>query len=253
MKVISFHLKGKMAHFRRYYSNSSALTYTIPPRTTIIGIIAGILGYERDSYYEEFSLERCRISVALCSSIKKIVQKLNLLKVESKNDLNGSKEHHSQTATELIIPQDIRTGCLDYQIWLNHEAKEIMNKLEQLLNVFPHAYCSKRISMGLGTAYNVGWIEYDGIFEAQDYEGTNLELISSVIPIAKLKRIYTEKMTDGRYAVVKEELPLEFDKDRKITSKGIGDIIFDINGKPIPASVVSCVKLDNDKTIMWTE
>ncbi|HBM79479.1 MAG TPA: CRISPR-associated protein Cas5, partial [Clostridiaceae bacterium] len=59
MQVISLHFKGKMAHFRKYYSNSSALSYFIPPRTTIIGIVAGFLGYERDTYYEDFSLENC--------------------------------------------------------------------------------------------------------------------------------------------------------------------------------------------------
>ena len=42
MKILTFRLQGKMAHFRRYYSNSSALTYTIPPRTTVLNI-AGLL------------------------------------------------------------------------------------------------------------------------------------------------------------------------------------------------------------------
>jgi len=253
MKVLSFHIKGKMAHFRRYYSNSSALSYTIPPRTTIAGIVAGLLGYERDSYYEIFSLERSHISVATCCSTKKIIQKLNLLMVKRANDLNGSKEHHSQIATELIIPQNIRTGYLDYQVWFHHQDQQLMNNLEDLLNIIPHAYCSKGISLGLGTAYNVGWLEYEGIFEAGERKRSNVELISSVIPLAKLKTIHMDKMSEGEYALIKEELPLEFDEGRRITNKGKGSMIINLNAKPIPASVTSYVKINDGKTIMWME
>ena len=95
MKILTFRLQGKMAHFRRYYSNSSALTYTIPPRTTVIGIVAGLLGYPRDSYYDFFSLDHCRIALTIGSRLKKQMQKMNLLMIKSPNDLNGSQEYHS--------------------------------------------------------------------------------------------------------------------------------------------------------------
>ena len=70
LKIFSFHLRGKMAHFRKYYSNSSALSYFIPPRTTVVGILAGLLGRERDTYYNEFSLKKCNIALAIQSPIK---------------------------------------------------------------------------------------------------------------------------------------------------------------------------------------
>ena len=87
LSVIAFDIKGKMAHFRKYYSNSSCLSYFIPPRTTIIGIIAGLLGRPRDEYYEEFSLEQCNIGIAVLSSLKKIIYKVNYLHVESRMTL----------------------------------------------------------------------------------------------------------------------------------------------------------------------
>ena len=51
MDLLVFDISGKFAHFRKYYTNSSSLTYLVPPRTSIYGLIAGILGLERDSYY----------------------------------------------------------------------------------------------------------------------------------------------------------------------------------------------------------
>jgi len=54
MKLLIFDWKGRMGHFRKLDTNSSSLTYSFPSRTTIAGMIAGVLGYEKDSYYELF-------------------------------------------------------------------------------------------------------------------------------------------------------------------------------------------------------
>ncbi len=37
-------MKGKRAHFRRFYTNSSALTYPVPPPTTLQGLLGAALG-----------------------------------------------------------------------------------------------------------------------------------------------------------------------------------------------------------------
>jgi CRISPR-associated protein Cas5h len=168
MKILTFRLQGKMAHFRRYYSNSSALTYTIPPRTTVIGMVAGLLGYPRDSYYDVFSLDHCRIAMTIGSQLKKQMQKMNLLMIKSPNDLNGSQEYHSQTPTELVIPQDIRRGFIDYRIWFSHNDSGIMEELEHLLNIDGQGYCSKGISLALGTAMHLGWLVYEGVMVGRE-------------------------------------------------------------------------------------
>ena len=59
MKIIVFDIKGKFAHFRKFYTNSSSLTYGIPPRTAICGILAAILGLERDSIMKSLVLRKC--------------------------------------------------------------------------------------------------------------------------------------------------------------------------------------------------
>ena len=47
MRGVIFDIEGKFAHFRKIYTNSSSLSYLVPPRTTVQGIIAAMLGYER--------------------------------------------------------------------------------------------------------------------------------------------------------------------------------------------------------------
>ncbi len=256
MKILSFYLKGKMAHFRRYYSNSSALTYSLPPRTTVAGIIAGLLGWERDSYYDSFSLPKCRIAVAPINPIKKCVHKLNLLKVESINELNGSSGFHTQTATEFIFPFNLRNGWLSYQVWFYHQEPNIMQQLENLLTkytLYTPVYKTQGISMALGPAYNLGWIEYEGIVEGKELtDNTSKILIQSAIPQKNIAKIIINEMST-KYRLVKEEIPLEFDENRQITSNGLRNLIFDLNGNAIPVIVSKYVKLSNNTNITWME
>lgn len=52
---IGFDITADYAHFRRVGNNSAKPSYRIPPRTTIAGLLAGIMGMSRDSYYNLFS------------------------------------------------------------------------------------------------------------------------------------------------------------------------------------------------------
>ena len=254
MEVLSFHLKGKMGHFRRYYSNSSSLTYSVPPRTTICGIIAGILGRERDSYYEEFSLENCDIAVALRSPIKKQIYTLNLLMIKSDNDLNGSQEFHSQTPTEMVLPPNIRTGDLHYQIWVHHNKLDVMNDLRKILGQVDCGYGSAFIPVSLGTAYHLGWLEYDkknGQIEgAEEYSEEALE-IDSILPISSLESICLDSLANKGYCLIREELPMEFDKDRRLTLRGMGDVLINLNAASIKAIVKGHIKLTSNERIVW--
>ncbi|HEY8361803.1 MAG TPA: CRISPR-associated protein Cas5 [Tissierellaceae bacterium] len=253
MKVFTFHLRGKMAHFRKYYSNSSALSYFIPPRTTVAGILAGLLGKERDSYYDEFSLDKCRIALMTRTPIKKCMQKLNLLMIKSERDFNGSAEFHSQTATELIIPQNLQKGYIDYQIWISHEDSNIMTQLTNLIRKDFIGYFSKGISVALGTAYNLGWLENGQILEGEEIKGINSLEIDSVIPQKKCKEILLDGVSEGQYRLIKEEVPLEFNQGRMITARGLGDMIINLTGRPVKARVDSCVCLEDGKNIVWME
>jgi CRISPR-associated protein Cas5h len=247
MKILSFHLKGKMAHFRRYYSNSSALSYTIPPRTTIIGIVAGMLGYPRDSYYEAFSKDQCKVAVSVRAPIKKQIQKLNLLMVKSPNDLNGYQEFHSQTATELVLPQNIRNGFIDYQIWLAHRDPSVIDDLLSFTS--GPGYVSKGISVALGTAQHLGWVEGGQALEGEA-NGEGLADIHSVIPSRKLHKIdFSNPVSE--YRLYKEDMPVEFDKERKLIDKG--NMIINVHSSPVRAHVSDFVRLSNGEIITWME
>ena len=97
-KVLIFDLEGPFAHFRKYYTNSSSLTYLFPPRTVIIGLIAGLLGLpsERHTrnlneiYYEKFNKDKCLVAVSLRTRVRRMMQTVNYIMTTSLSEIDGS-------------------------------------------------------------------------------------------------------------------------------------------------------------------
>jgi len=60
---IGFDVTADFAHFRKVGNNSAKPSYRVPPRTTIAGLLAGIMGMPRDSYYDLFSPSSSAVAV----------------------------------------------------------------------------------------------------------------------------------------------------------------------------------------------
>ena len=97
-RIIQLEISGTFAHFRKFYTNSSSLTYTIPPRTAVCGLLASICEMQRDSYYDVFSHENLGVGIAVTPGFmaKKTMQTLNYVNVESKNGLINDVSEHKQ-------------------------------------------------------------------------------------------------------------------------------------------------------------
>jgi len=236
MKILSFCINGKMAHFRKYYSNSTALSYLIPPVTTLKGILAGLLGYERDSYYDIFSNVHCRTAILIKRPLKKMTQSMNLLKVESLNDLNGAGKNHTQNDTEFIIPKSIREDYLSYQILFSHDDTLLMKGLADCLTAGTDYYRSKAIALALGSSACGGWIDQVQTveLEARVSRGEELDFYSAVV-LNKVEKIGLGSLDNAFLA--KEESITEFDAQRQITKASKQDILVNTMQLPLVLSL----------------
>jgi len=135
LKLLSFRVSGQFAHFRKFYTNASSLSYLIPPRTVIMGMLASVLRYERDCYYEVFRPEKFRISAAVTpgTRIKKKTQSLNYLYFKYHNLLcrgtGEGKNMHAQCKLELLMPE---SKTIDYTIYVGVVAEDSRNVLDEL-------------------------------------------------------------------------------------------------------------------------
>ena len=78
MKILVFDIWGEYAHFKKIYATTSALSYVVPPKTSIYGYIGAILGLEKEDniYLKSFSDKKCLIGISVRSPI--VMQRLGI-------------------------------------------------------------------------------------------------------------------------------------------------------------------------------
>lgn len=67
-------VSGDWAHFRRIDRTVTKQTYRLPPRTTVAGLLAAIVGVGRDEYYEVFDPEVSAIGVEVVGDLRTTTQ-----------------------------------------------------------------------------------------------------------------------------------------------------------------------------------
>jgi len=202
MKGVIFDISGKFAHFRKFYTNSSSLSYGVPPRTTIMGLIAGIMGIERDTYYQDYNSKNLHIAVNKKTETRSIIQTLNYFNTKSKSQLIKTNEH-TQIPFEVIYGID---GLVAYRIYVASENTELIMKINKRIKEQQFVYPPV-----LGVAPFQGDITYvalDNFIEKKTLEDV---LIQSIIPISAIKEL---KM--GEYSLSREKMPKDFGENRKI-------------------------------------
>lgn len=240
-KVLIFDIKGPMAHFRKYYTNSSSLSYLFPPRTVVVGLIAGLLGLpserhtkEKESiYYERFGYEQCLVAVSMRSKIRKMMQKLNynFTKTESK-EISFSK--HSQIPLEILLSED--DDDITYRVyfyyknedgeWIYHELKR---RLEAQMFIFPPY---------MGITEFLASIEYIGEGKVSRTPKQEVEL-NTVCRLGDVELDFSGE--DLQYLT--EKMPTGFSNDR--TPKQTSEYVLEVKGR------VMKVKLKED-TVCYT-
>ena len=216
MKGVVFDIEGRFAHFRKFYTNSSSLSYSLPPRTTVEGLIASFLGFERNSYYEKMSSEKLHIAVKKNLPTRNITQTLNYIKATSVSKLNAPDEHTQ-------IPFEVITGCDDeykvsYRIYAA-SGEDYMDELQDRLLKNKFVY-----PPSLGTVFFQGNIENVSLCEILPEEEKGYVKISSVVSTEEI-----EDIKFGEYQLIKERMPRDFGAKRQV--KKSGSYIFDQRGK----------------------
>lgn len=200
MKGVVFDIEGRFAHFRKIYTNSSSLSYTVPPRTTIQGIIAAILGYERDSYYSYMD-STLHVAVKKNNPTYKMTQTLNYIKAESTGELYRPK-NHTQVPFEVITSNP----NVSYRIYVGGDMFSDMDILVQRLKegryVFPPT---------LGTAFFLADIKYISEVQFEKCGCNTFTPISSVVTAEAVEEIKLEEI-----ALIKEKMPRAFGDDRTL-------------------------------------
>jgi len=219
MKIVRFLVRGKFAHFRKFYTNSSSLTYPIPPPTTVAGLIGAAMGLGRREYINV--LRDANYSVRPASPWRTIFQTINLLKVTDPSHVTGS-DGHTQIPTQFLAPPDL-SGELAFEVVFTHADESLVDGVAAALKAptYPPylgvAYCLASFS-DIETASGIGLGTYDGE-------------VYGALRIAHLDAL---EMTEGT-RVLRDRFPLRLDASRRLAD--VDDLVFEEQGRPLKARV----------------
>jgi len=219
MKVLSFKVWGKFAHFRKFWTTSSSLSYPFPPPTTVRGIIGAILGFSKREYIKKTA--PLKVGIEILKPVRSTRISVNFLDtkrlgINYKSFVKNSTKSgilHTQTLLEVLINPE-------YRIYAASEDKELFNLLEETLKRGENHY-----TVSLGLANFLANFEYENTFECENLETT--ERVDTVIPVSLVENLdFEEDNLVGR-----DTIPVKLSEERKPIS--YESVIFSLSGKPL--------------------
>lgn len=226
-KMLVFDIWAPFGHYKVIYATTSALTYPIPFKTAIYGLIGNIIGLNKEdnSYLSSFIPGECKIGLQILNQVK--TQRLNINLSLKPGPIGNSRkptlvEHISRPA---------------YRIYFIHSNVDIYSRLKSNLVNHTSVY-----TPCLGLAYLIANFQYVGEYEYEN-KGSGLVNISSIIPMTSFQKFGNntdnEIIQIGQYAV-------EMNVNRDVTKRE--DILLERKGKAISAFVKQYQQINhNDK------
>lgn len=237
-ECIVLDISGEFGHFRKPSTTSPAQTFGIPPRTTVAGMLAGMLGMERDSYYELFSRENSSMAVSLESSLRRLSVGINILTTDGPNTSPNSARpgrhitsHRQQTVFEVICDPV-------YRIYIALDDETVMDCMEEMFAAGKSTY-----TLSLGLSEYLATYEYVGRFDVSAESGR--ATVRTAVPGDEVDLIPS---SNANY--VTERSPAfmtSHDDGRK--ADGSQTLTYDRNGGPIELRETLYAAIDGDAVV----
>lgn len=213
MEILCFDIMGKFAHFRKFHGNNTALSYSIPPRTTLIGMLASIMGLKKDEYYQDFSHSNLRIGIKVLSPIKKSFHRLNLLKVSGKKGFRG-ESGPAQTPFEVITGFDLKKDLVKYRVFLAKGNNDY--PFQAIKEFLENESQSEAFNLSFGIAGFNAWIENIEILEGKERTANQKRLqLHSAGNSDQIEELFFENEDFSFNHIEEELLPADFEGGEK--------------------------------------
>lgn len=241
MRILVFDIWGDYAHFRKYFTTSSPLTFSFPPLPTSAGILGAIYGTEKatNEYLRVFGADRCKIAVRILSTIKKVRMGINLLETRGRNlklpmsDKNYAP--HTQIRTEFVKQPA-------YRMYVSHQDNDVFDRLITYISEHKAVY-----TVALGLSELLADFKFIGVYGAELV--TDGDFIELSTPIIASNLIANNVAIEPDKKYFKEKMPLVMNSERIV--EAYEDIIFEPDGHRITAQIKSYCKLENGENIAF--
>jgi CRISPR-associated protein Cas5h len=240
MRVLAFRIFGDFAHFRKFYTTSSPLSFPFPPPPTIRGMVGAIMGFDKQTYLEK--TQDLWISVRIDKPIRKFRMGLNIIFTKGSSGrfdptlIPSRKGDVNKTIRTQVKAEFIKEPS--YTIYLASE-NGILNELYDFIREHKTHY-----TVSLGLSELLADFELVGYYEAERQNFS--QVVNSVIPLEKLKELDLERISK----LGKDRIPVYLDTDRKVLK--YEDVVFSMDGTAIYGKFSGLYRLGNGEVIhLW--
>lgn len=178
-KVLVFDVWSEYAYFRKFFTTTSPLTFSLPPRTALCGLMGAILGFPKESYLEKFPRNDASFAVRLMNPVKKVRFSENLIDTESVQTMNIIKQH---TRIKFEFLKDAR-----FRIYFSHTDPDIYVAAREMIANHKCVY-----TPCLGISEHIANFGYIGEFPLKKIEMPHEISLESVIPKDQIQKIQFE-------------------------------------------------------------
>ncbi|MBP6126273.1 MAG: type I-B CRISPR-associated protein Cas5 [Leptotrichiaceae bacterium] len=234
-KIIIFDIWGDYAHFKKPYTTTSPLTYSIPSRTALTGIIGAIMGIRKDKNNEDLNYSKCNLSIRIMNPIKKTIINQNLINTKTAEKMSRMKSKGGRTQIRIENLKDVK-----YRIYVEiFSEKEHNDLLSRLKNHSPVFTPSLGISENLANFSFIEEVEYK-----KEMGDIKLHSVLNIEKIQPQNVIFEE----GKEYFV-DTYSLEMQEDREVLK--YGEILIERKGQEIAVRNIEYIALSNGENIMW--
>lgn len=236
MNVIVFDIWGDYGHFKKFHTTASPLTFSFPPPTAVIGIVAAILGLDKEAYWDTFSPDNTKVAVKIINPVKKIRMGINVIETKSAGPMLNRIRQRSQLKYEYL--KDAH-----YRLFFSHEDQSLMESMKNMLAAHKTVY-----TLSLGIAQMLAGFCYVGEYVPQDIPDGEYVQVNSVIPLDDNLKSDSKviKFQENRQ-YTKEIVSTRMNNSREVLD--YKTVLFDMNALSITTNVPGIVKVGNDNVI----
>jgi len=227
MKIVVFDLWGDYGHFRIPYTTSSPLSFPIPTKTAIYGIIGAFLGYNKNTYLENFQNGEWKISISIKNRVKKIYIPENF--INTKKAKMFSRMPKNESCRTQINMEFIKNPY--FRIYVNSQNNGELLKLENLLKEHRSHY-----TIVLGISECLANFKYLGTFDGIEKSNPEFTHINSILPLKEITSASSISfIASEEREFIKIHIPTEMRSDRELSKTA--DFLIERTGKTIYAKV----------------
>ena len=231
--VLVFDIWGEYAHFRKNYTTTSPLSYSIPPRTALTGLMGAILGLGKDEYLRHSTKEKASFALRLLSPVKKVRISENLIDTKKAGKHMNMITNRTQIRFEFL--KDAK-----YRIYFHHSDDDLYEQAKKLISSHKCVY-----TPCLGISEHIANFAYVGEFDVKRQTSDDYVSIDSVLP----EKSFSEMKFEPGLEYLSESLPFEMTEDRTVTE--YGPVVLERNGKPIKAQVIQFWEIETGERIVF--